>query len=170
MKETDLLEDDRLLRSDMVMLGKAVKEGWDLPKGVLKKCPDVLFQIVNHSTDKTYSPRVKIRATEVLLKMRQQNIDQEPKMKRRQSISGTVNISRVREELMHDERFLEYCRNYPGNGNAGVLSKDDQPGQVAVGASLETVGQVGDGSVSREDEATTIDCGNAAPARKKRTH
>lgn len=118
-----LFDDEKTLRSDLMMVSMAINKGWDIPDHVLSMCPEKIVEIL---TNKKTSTRAKLRAVEVLIKMRQQNINQMPKTKTSKSIRGTVVSSISRQDILKDELFLEYCRNHKVDSDAGVPSSDSE--------------------------------------------
>lgn len=111
-----LFENDTLFRSDAILLEQAIQKGWDIPDKVLKKCPLTIIKILKN---KESTARERLRAIEVLVKMRQQNLDQLPRSKKRRSITEMIpaGINGVRQQLLKDEKFLEECRRENNSSN-----------------------------------------------------
>ena len=61
-----------LSRSDMQMIGQAVRKGWKIPDNLLAGLPAALVKIVAEG-----KPRDKIAAARVLMKMQQANAEAE---------------------------------------------------------------------------------------------
>jgi len=131
-----LLEDDKLFKSDVILLERAMRHGWEIPDKVLKDCPQQIIKILS-SKGKGVGPRERLRAIEVLIKMRQQNLDQLPRTKTRQSFNRII-VNSSRQELLRDERYLEYCRNNPIDDDAGMSGEDVEQGEVGMGTPSET--------------------------------
>lgn len=66
----DLLGDDAFYRSDMIMLRKAIREGWDINSKWLKTIPEDIYEIV---ANKEIPARDRLRAVELLVKMKADN-------------------------------------------------------------------------------------------------
>ncbi len=59
-------------RSDLRLLGRAIREGWKIPATALDSLPAEVITIIE---DKGSSTRDRLRAIEVMLKMHKQNVD-----------------------------------------------------------------------------------------------
>ena len=63
---------EQLSRSDMQLIGQAVRKGWKIPDNLLAGLPAALVKIVAEG-----KPRDKIAAARVLMKMQQANAEAE---------------------------------------------------------------------------------------------
>jgi len=58
-------------RSDLALLRKAIREGWDVPKGTRREIMDRLKECLESDR---HNGRLAIRAAEVILEMSRQNL------------------------------------------------------------------------------------------------
>jgi hypothetical protein len=72
---TELLTDPGHIRSDLAMVRKAVKEGWDIPEQLLSALPKVAGSIAMDKKEKTQN---RLKAIETIIKMKGQNDSLEP--------------------------------------------------------------------------------------------
>lgn len=71
---TELLTDPHNRRSDIRMIGMAIRRGWKIPEAIMDQLPKVLANLVVKSED----DRTKIGAARVLVAMHGQNQSEEP--------------------------------------------------------------------------------------------
>lgn len=71
---TELLTNPQNRRSDIRMIGMAIRQGWKIPEAIMDQLPKVLANLVVKSED----DRTKIGAARVLVAMHGQNQNEEP--------------------------------------------------------------------------------------------
>ena len=70
LEPNDLMGDESFQRSDMIMIRKAIREGWDIDDRWLKQLPRAIAEVVANKDEQT---RDRLRAVELLVKMKSDN-------------------------------------------------------------------------------------------------
>ncbi len=120
---------------DTRMMERAVREGWDIPPAALKALPAQMIEIaIKRKTDgkPAYSPRNRIAATRVLVAMHGQNQDDDP-AEQKHVHTGTIELQAVRQELLSDEQYLDYCRQRAIDVDSGPVRTNGEQRSVANG-------------------------------------
>ncbi len=60
---------DKHTRETLILLRRAIGQGWDIPASIMQDAPNTASEILIHGT-----PREQLRAMEVLIRMRDSNI------------------------------------------------------------------------------------------------
>ena len=105
MAETELLTDSRHTRSDLRLLERAVKNGWDIPEALLSALPKIAGSLALNG-----APRERIRAMEVLIKMKAQNEQLQPQPVQQVQHTHVHELGPVTADNIEQHRQLRLAR------------------------------------------------------------
>ena len=129
-------------KGNMALLRRAVRERWPMTDERRAMLLDQMFGIVERSPD----PRNKIAAAKVIvtadsINVNQQKIDTPKESNVNLNVSGGMAVgvsvgavtASLREQMLNDDRYLDYLRLGPPDGNASPVRADGEPGPVEDG-------------------------------------
>jgi hypothetical protein len=85
--------------------------------------------------------------------------------KRKIDLAGALNLKTVREDMINDAKYLEYCRALTENSDAGNFRQMDQPGPMDMGQTLTGIRPGANGSGNGNGKAPNG--GDATPPRQE---
>lgn len=96
-----MLTDAKSLRSDLRLIGRAIREGWKIPPQILEVLP---AQVVKIFVSGDTGTREKLRAAEVLMKMHAQNVefDQIPTPPEKEQPLSEIEVTEQNIELVKE--------------------------------------------------------------------
>lgn len=97
---TELLTDTGHSRSDLAMIRRAIREGWDIPEQLLSALPKVAGAMALNTQEKTAN---RLKAIETLIKMKEQNEKREHQTVTHPQPQTTINVG-VNVDNRTDER------------------------------------------------------------------
>lgn len=140
----ELFGNDLQTMTDARLARRAIRARWPIKNSTRRKVMTQLEQIVESPQSRE---RDKVAASRAILQADQINADRE---ERDQPKNGDININvnvaaAVRQEVLSDPAYLDYCRKLASDGDTGPVRQDDQSGPVANGKASHVPGSGANG-------------------------
>jgi len=129
-------------KGNMALARRAFRERWPMTDERRAMLLDQMFRIVEGGPD----PRNRIAAAKVIVQadainVNQQKIDTPKESNVNLTVSGGMAVgvsvgavtASLREQMLNDDRYLEYLRLGSPDGNASPVRADGEPGPVEDG-------------------------------------
>lgn len=139
----ELFGNDLQTMADARLARRAIRARWPIKNSTRRKVMTELERIAETGERE----RDRVAATRAILQADQINADRE---ERDQPKNGDININvnvaaAVRQEVLSDPAYLDYCRKLASDGDTGPVRQDDQSGQVANGKASHVPGSGANG-------------------------
>jgi len=106
--------------------------GWEMPTGVEKALPLMIWQLVVEKTKSgsqyKYAERTRLRAAMILMKMESDNVQRETDSLPDVILHG--NLEDFRDELLSQPEYLEFLRNRDLYGDPGDVREEGEQGPM----------------------------------------